>query len=99
MSIFDSLDVRIMDNLDKSTVLDNVDNIIQIPELSGISNIQYTDSHFLLLKLKNIRPYRSGGILKWRGEPTSEQRQLLINHRDELVQALTPTGLKKTNKL
>ena len=89
MSIFDRLQTRITDKPD------NLD-IIPISKLSVIqSSERWIHIHRVLVKLRNIRPFRSGDSLHWRGEPTLEQHQLLQDYEAELVAALTPRAMTK----
>lgn len=51
--------------------------------------------HRVLVQLRDIKPYRINDTLRWRGDPTIEQGQLLAAHRSELLEALTPRPLTK----
>jgi|GEM_PF-6604007 len=99
MSIFDRLDNRIVDKTDNHSGMDNLDNADNVVgiQLSSISVIQDDHIQRVLLQLKTVKPYRSGTLLMWRGNPTSEQLQLLRDYRAELVKALTPSLLTTRN--
>lgn len=46
--------------------------------------------HRVLVRLKDILPYRSGKVLLWHGNPSPEQHQLLKRYGPELLKVLTP---------
>lgn len=51
--------------------------------------------HKVLVILRDVKPYRSGDLLHFRGKPTAEQQSLIDEYRDDLLEALRPRGLTK----
>jgi len=51
--------------------------------------------HCVLVKLQSVQPYRDGDSVRWRNEPSLEQRRLLQSYESELIAALTPRALTK----
>lgn len=58
-----------------------------------LTNRQRLHIHRVLVRLRDIKPFRSGDSLQWRGNPSQEQQQLLHQYRSELIETLTPRAL------
>jgi hypothetical protein len=78
----------------KNRIVANKPAIIEYLQLEKRVHI-----HRVLIRLRDIKPYRVGDCLQWRGKPTTEQQHVLREYGAELLEILTPRALTKEEEL